>query len=313
MLIEVFFGMRHLTHLKYIDVVAREGSIRKAAEKLNITSTALNRRILSLEEEVGTSLFERLPSGVRLNTAGELFIQHIRYQMTDLSRVLSQIADLSGIRRGHVRLGAGQELVASFLPEQIGLYRKQFTSVNFEIATANPNDSLRALREFEIDIAMLFDAVMPSDVQIVATVEQRVHAFMHKSHPLADKNSLRLQDCLNTKIMLPKANGGLRTLLDVGQLQANLQLEEAVTADDFNMMFNYATHEAIIGFHIPLGFLQSGGVPEGLAFIPLDERDVGTGLVHLVQAKGRVLPVAAAKFLDQLLQSINERFPEETR
>ena len=108
--------MRHLTHLKYIDVVAREGSIRKAAEKLNITSTALNRRILSLEEEVGTSLFERLPSGVRLNTAGELFIQHIRYQMTDLSRVLSQIADLSGIRRGHVKLGAGQELVASFLP-----------------------------------------------------------------------------------------------------------------------------------------------------------------------------------------------------
>ena len=305
--------MRHLTHLKYIDVVAREGSIRKAAEKLNITSTALNRRILSLEEEVGTSLFERLPSGVRLNTAGELFIQHIRYQMTDLSRVLSQIADLSGIRRGHVKLGAGQELVASFLPEQIGLYRQQFNSVSFEIATANPSDSLRALREFEIDIAILFDAVMPSDVQIVATVEQRVHAFMHKSHPLAENNSLRLQDCLNTKIMLPQANGGLRTLLDVGELQANLQLEEAVTADDFNMLFNYAAHEAIIGFHIPLGFLQSGGVPEGLVFIPLDERDVGTGLVHLVQAKGRVLPVAAAKFLDQLLQSINERFPEETR
>ena len=305
--------MLHLTHLKYIDVVAREGSIRKAAEKLNITSTALNRRILSLEEEVGTSLFERLPSGVRLNTAGELFIQHIRYQMTDLSRVLSQIADLSGIRRGHVRLGAGQELVASFLPEQIGLYRGQFNSVSFEIATANPSDSLRALREFEIDIAMLFDAVMPSAVQSVATVEQRVHAFMHETHPLAEKTSLRLQDCLNTKVMLPQANGGLRTLLEVGQLQANLQLDEAVTADDFNMMLNYAAHESIIGFHIPLGFLQSGAAPKGLVFIPLDERDVGTGLVHLVQAKGRVLPVAAAKFLDQLLQSINERFPDETR
>ncbi len=305
--------MRQLTHLKYIDVVAREGSIRKAAEKLNITSTALNRRILSLEEEVGTTLFERLSSGVRLNTAGELFIQHIRYQMTDLSRVLSQIADLSGIRRGHVRLGVGRELVASYLTEQIDLYRKQFTSVSFEIATANPNDSLRALREFEIDIAMLFDAVMPSDVQIVATVEQRVHAFMHKSHPLAEKNSLRLQDCLNAKIMLPRGNSGLRTLLDVGQLQANLQLEEALTADDFNMMFNYAAHEAIIGFHIPLGFVQSIGGPEGLVFIPLDERDVGRGLVHIVQAKGRVLPVAAAKFLDQLLQSINERYPEETR
>ena len=305
--------MRHLTHLKYIDIVAREGSIRKAAEKLNITSTALNRRILSLEEEVGTSLFERLPSGVRLNTAGELFIQHIRYQMTDLSRVLSQIADLSGIRRGHVRLSAGRELISNFLPEQIGLYRQQFNAVSFEVFNTSPASALRDIREFETDIALLFDAVMPSDMQIAATVEQPVYAFMHKSHPLAEKTTLRLQDCLNSKVMLPKSEGGLRTLLEVGQLQANLTLTEAVSSDDFNFMLNYASHEPIIGFHIPLGFSGKGPAYEELVFRPIDSRDVGTGLIHIVHAKGRVLPVAAAKFLDQLLQSVNERFPDETR
>ena len=85
--------MRHLTHLNYIDVVAKEKSIRKAAdEKLSITSTALNRRIIALEEEIGTPLFERLPTGVRLNTAGELLIQHVRFQMNDLSRVFVTIA-----------------------------------------------------------------------------------------------------------------------------------------------------------------------------------------------------------------------------
>ena len=45
--------MKHLSHLSYIDMVARAGSIRKAAEQLNITSTALNRRILALEDELG--------------------------------------------------------------------------------------------------------------------------------------------------------------------------------------------------------------------------------------------------------------------
>ena len=50
-----------------------------------------------------------------------------------------------------------------------------------------------------------------------------------------------------------------------------------------------------------------------MAVIQLGGVDVGTGLVQRVQAKGGLLPVAAAKFLDQLLQSINERFPEETR
>ena len=107
--------MRHLTHLNYIDVVAKEKSIRKAAEKLSITSTALNRRIIALEEEIGTPLFERLSTGVRLNTAGELLIQHVRFQMNDLSRVLSQIADLSGIRRGHVKITCNSSTIGNFL------------------------------------------------------------------------------------------------------------------------------------------------------------------------------------------------------
>ena len=106
--------MRFMTSLRFIDVVAREGSIRKAADKLAITSTALNRRILQIEEEIGQPLFERLPGGVRLNTAGEIFLQHIRSQFADLARVQSQIADLSGIRRGHVRIASGADALRRF-------------------------------------------------------------------------------------------------------------------------------------------------------------------------------------------------------
>ena len=106
--------MRFMTSLRFIDAVAREKSIRKAAEKLAITSTALNRRILQIEEEIGQPLFERLSSGVRLNTAGELFVQHIRAQQAELARVQSQIADLSGIRRGHVRVACGARNAALF-------------------------------------------------------------------------------------------------------------------------------------------------------------------------------------------------------
>ena len=49
--------MRFMTSLRFIDAVAQEKSIRKAAEKLAITSTALNRRILQIEEEIGQPLF----------------------------------------------------------------------------------------------------------------------------------------------------------------------------------------------------------------------------------------------------------------
>ena len=58
--------MKHLRILEYVDEVARSGSIRKAADQLNVTASAVNRRIMDLEEELGARLFERRPRGVRV-------------------------------------------------------------------------------------------------------------------------------------------------------------------------------------------------------------------------------------------------------
>ena len=54
------FVMRNLQIYRYVDTISRTGSIRKAADRLNITSSALNRRILSLEDELGFQIFERI-------------------------------------------------------------------------------------------------------------------------------------------------------------------------------------------------------------------------------------------------------------
>ena len=305
--------MRHLTHLRYIDVVAREKSIRKASEKLNITSTALNRRILALEEEVGTPLFERLPSGVRLNTAGELFIQHIRSQMTDLSRVLSQISDLSGIRRGRVIVGGGPEILSSFLPGQIASYRQDFQAVQFDVLRQTPEQSLTALMNFEIDMAFIFDSVLPSDLDIVASVSQPLFALVHKDHPLVEKKFLKLQDCLAWPIISPLSEGGLKTMLEVGRLRTAANLQTVIQTDEPNFISDYVRNEDAIGFAIPLSFEENTQILSRLKPIAIDERDVPPGIVHLVQRKGRVLSVAAAKFMDQIVQDLNRRFPEATR
>ena len=305
--------MRHLTHLRYIDVVAREKSIRKASEKLNITSTALNRRILALEEEVGTPLFERLPSGVRLNTAGELFIQHIRSQMTDLSRVLSQISDLSGVRRGHVIVSGGPEILSSFLPGQIAKYRQDFQAVQFDVLRQTPEQSLTALMNFETDMAFIFDSVLPSDLDIVASVSQPLFALVHADHPLAEQQILKLQDCLAWPIISPLSEGGLKTMLEVGRLRTAANLQTVIKTDEPNFISDYIRNENAIGFGIPLSFEENTQIVTGLKSIAIDERDVPPGIVHLVQRKGRVLSVAAAKFIDQMVQALNKRFPEATR
>ena len=73
-------SLQYLRVFAYIDEVARAGSIRKAAEALFITPSALDRRVQDLEKELGTELFERHARGMRLTAAGELFLHHVRAQ-----------------------------------------------------------------------------------------------------------------------------------------------------------------------------------------------------------------------------------------
>ena len=86
--------MLHSRKLQYIDEIARCGSIRKAAARLNVASSAINRQILALEEELGAQIFERMPRGLKLTAAGELCIEHIREVLKTYERMEARIRGL---------------------------------------------------------------------------------------------------------------------------------------------------------------------------------------------------------------------------
>ena len=87
--------LQYLRVFAYIDAVARAGSIRKAAEALFITPSALDRRVQDLEQELGAELFERHARGMRLTAAGELFLHHVRAQRADFERIHAEIEHLT--------------------------------------------------------------------------------------------------------------------------------------------------------------------------------------------------------------------------
>jgi DNA-binding transcriptional LysR family regulator len=298
--------MRHQTTLRFIDAVARAGSIRKAAEALAIDASALNRRIQAFEEELGAPIFERLPRGVRLNPAGELVIHHLRAQMADMERVRSQIADLRGERRGHVAIACSQALLPFFLPEQIAAYRADHPAVTFAVALRDRGAAEQALVELAADIALVFDPAPVSDVRSLIVVRQSVHAVMARDHPLAARETVRLRDCLAWPVAAPTAPTGVRRMLESALGRSTLRLEPAVTSDSFEFLRSYAAHDAgLITFQAPIG-LRPGSVE--VVSRPVDPRDMPPGLLALSQRRGRTLPVAAAKFADRLAAALSARF-----
>jgi DNA-binding transcriptional LysR family regulator len=168
--------MRHLSPFKDIVTIARVGSIRKASEILNISSTALNRRLLAMEEDFGVAIFERLPKGLHLSPAGELILGHMQNQLSAHEHLTSQLVELSGLRRGHVSIACSQALLPHFLPEQISIFRKIHPEVTFSVHLRDREAAESSLQDNSADLAIVLEPVNLSAFDNVLSVAQRFGA-----------------------------------------------------------------------------------------------------------------------------------------
>ena len=299
--------MKHLLPLPYIDAVSKAGSIRKAAETLAITSTALNRRILAMEEDLGVPIFERLARGGRLTTAGEILIHHIREQLTDMERVKSQIADLTGERRGHVSIACSQALLSFFLPEQIAAYRKEHPAVTFSVLLRDRAAAEQALTDFSADLLLVFEPIHLFEFQTLLNIRQPLHAVMAPDHPLAKHESLRLRECLQFPLALPTEEFGVRQLLEAAVRRTSLLLDPVVISDSFEFLRSHAIAENVLAFQIPIGLPGNDDRSRGVSR-PVDSRDVPPGLLYFGHLRGRTMPVAAARFANQMMAHFQSRY-----
>lgn len=299
--------MRHLTTFKLIDTVARSRSIRQAAEEVSITPSALHRRIQAFEEEIGEVIFERQSKGVRLNAAGELVIHHIRQQLAETERLKSRLGDLSGVRRGHVSIACSQALTHYFLPDEIAKYREAFPMVTFDVVVLDHLAAENALVDYQVDLALVFDSHQQPEFQVTLAVQQELRAVMAASHPLASRDVVGVRDCLEYPIVLPTKSFGGRLLLEEAVAKTSLVLKPKIESNSFDFLKNYVLKEQAITFQIPIG-LPRDGFENGLLIKPIRPGDVADGFLYLGQRRGRTLPVASARFADQISQTLARNF-----
>ena len=295
-------AMKHLRTFAYIAEVARSGSIRRAAERLNLTPSALTRQIQDIEHELGTTIFERLPQGMRLNAAGELMARHIRDQFADLDRVRSQIADLAGVRRGHVALACSQAFVTRIVPEEVEVYRARFPQVGFTVQVRDHAMAVAALVAFEADLALVLQPPPSAELHMIYVGRQPLCAFMRAGHPLAaETGPVRMRDCLAHPLALPDRSLAIRHHLDYALAVRGMELKPAVESGSLEFLRNLALREDLISLQVP------SGIPDdpSLRSRPIDARDLEPVSMVLAQLRGRMLSVAAAKFADRLAMRLN--------
>ena len=298
-------ALRNMRIWRYIDEVARVGSVRQAASRLNVTPSALLRRIQDVEYDLNAAIFERHASGVQLTAAGEVLIHWIRRQNADLRRVYSHIEELSGLQRGEIRVACSQAVARSFLIREILSFQRQHPQVRFHVAVSDHSKAMQSLVAYESDLALIFRPSVSPDLQTILSVGQGLVAVMSADHPLAGQETVRLRECALYDVALPDATFGGREIIEDRLAASSAKFNIIFEANSFDMLADYVMANEAITFQIDIGAL-GWRADSRFAVRPLHEADNPYGPLVLGQLKGRTLPLAAAKFAEQLARRLED-------
>jgi len=137
--------------IRYFLAVAREGSVRAAAERLEVTHSTVLRRIAQLEKRLGAQMFEKLPSGYRLTNAGEEILEFAEQMEASSNRLETRVFGRDQSVRGRLRVTLAPTLATHLLMPDFADFARLHPEVEIEIL---PSGELVNLTNREADVAI---------------------------------------------------------------------------------------------------------------------------------------------------------------
>jgi DNA-binding transcriptional LysR family regulator len=276
----------HAAVLRYFDQVARQGSIRRAADALNVASSAVNRQILKLEEEIGTPLFERLRSGVRLTPAGETLLRHARETLADFERTRLEIAGLSGTVTGHVRITCLESLILRFMPRVVEELVRAHAQLTLTVVGIDPGDAAEEMRSGRNDFGVLFLDRRMRGVDATIGLATSIGAVMRPDHPLASRKALTFTDCARYPIAMLHDRWLLDLIMATEFAESGEQLSPRIVSNSIDFMRQIVERGLGIGFFTPIGFIDE--IERGeLVHVALSEPLLAESAIAILVPRGR--------------------------
>lgn len=145
----------NLEQLRGFVEVANLGHFTRAAEKLHLAQPSLSRQISTLEIELGAELFRRVRGNISLTDAGEALLPRARRMLADAEAIHDEMAELAGLQRGRVRLGATPTLCISLVAEVLRAFHSAHPLVELQLVEGGSNLLIEQLAAGAVDLALV--------------------------------------------------------------------------------------------------------------------------------------------------------------
>jgi DNA-binding transcriptional LysR family regulator len=206
-----------LRHIRYFLAVAEERNFTRAAAKLGIGQPPLSQQIRDLENEIGATLFHRVPHGAELTEAGTAFLPEARAALASAEK--AKLAAQRATRGETGRLALGFTASSAFntaVSGTIRRFRGQWPEVGLSLTEMNSNWLMEKLMREEIDVAFIRPGLEdPKDVRLKRLADEPMLIALPAHHQLARRSKVPLSALAGEPFILFPRTVGLSLYDDI--------------------------------------------------------------------------------------------------
>jgi len=286
----------HSTAYTYFEAVARLGSVRKAAAELFVVPSAVSHQIATLEEELGISLFSRLPKGLQLSSAGEMLLYHGRRGASELERGRSLVTSLRGLQSGSTSLATVEGVAVGPVSQALTAFWTRWPAVRVGVTIGSSARAFDAVDSGEAELGLSYAKPDSPKVTVLAQAELPVGAVFRSDHPLAKSKSLNVRELMDAGLPLLLADRSIeiRQMMEHAIGKDALRLLPRLDTNSVMVMSQLAKTGAGVAVKTRIGIEQELARGE-LVFVPLRELAAAKQrLLLFFRQDTRLTPTAAA-------------------
>lgn len=288
---------------EYFLVVAKSGNLRKAADQLFISASAVHRQIALAEEELGVLLFERLPNGLKLTLAGELLYADLLRWQKEFKLTCVRFDEIQGLKRGSIEFGLIAALSEGFVIDALTSLQTEYPWLTFNIHTNGSDEIVEKIINTEIDFGLILDPILNAQLEVLSFIEIPLGFVMSPEHPLAKNKKLNLSDTIEYRhIIADRPLVIHERVMAIYKKQSFIPAFETST-NDIHLMISMLKRNMGISIMSYLD-VYSAVKNQDLVFIPIVDRAVQPLTLALCAGSRRQLSRISKLLIQSLMQNM---------
>jgi DNA-binding transcriptional LysR family regulator len=148
-----------LEKLRLFLVVLEEGSLRRAADRLRISQSAITRQMQSLEFDLGGRVLERTSAGVRPTNGGHALAARAKTLLADYDSTMTEVRRLVRGESERLRIGYIASAVQEYVGPALAVLRRAYPRLKVKMLDQTPGEMIIALRQGKIDLALTLHGI----------------------------------------------------------------------------------------------------------------------------------------------------------